>query len=136
MKYMGPDKILWGTDSSWYASPHWQIEAFWRFQIPDDLQKQYGYPPLTDSAKRKILGLNSARLYQLPAATQGVYKPVPTDYAARVPDESDLAAWSTWVEADPVSTAPILTFVIFDATSAVPFAACSTLCTIPRVTSS
>ena len=87
LKFMGEDRIIFGSDSVWYGSPQWQIEAFWRFQIPDDMQQQYGYPELTESAKRKILGLNSARLYQLPAATPGVYKPVPADYTSRMPDE-------------------------------------------------
>jgi hypothetical protein len=69
----------------WYGSPQWQIEAFWRFQIPEDLRNQYGYPELTDSAKRKIMGLNAARLYGLPPAA--VYQPVPADYASRIPDD-------------------------------------------------
>ena len=87
LKFMGEDRIIFGSDSVWYGSPQWQIEAFWRFQIPDHLQQQFGYPELTETAKRKILGLNSARLYQLPPATPGAYQPVPTDYAARIPGE-------------------------------------------------
>jgi uncharacterized protein len=85
MKYFGEDRIVFGTDSVWYGSPQWQIEAFWRFQIPDELRNQYGYPELTDTAKRKILGLNSARLYQLPTTT--TYNAVPPDYADHVPDD-------------------------------------------------
>ena len=85
MKYMGPERIVFGSDALWYGAPQWQIEAFWRFQIPEAMAKQYGYPQLTQDAKRKILGLNSARLYKLPA-TVGAYKAVPTDYAARIPD--------------------------------------------------
>jgi hypothetical protein len=84
MKFMGEDRIVFGSDSVWYGAPQWQVEAFWRFQIPDELQKQYGYPPLTETARRKILGLNSARLYQLPS--QGTYAPVPGDYADQIPD--------------------------------------------------
>ncbi|HJX21932.1 MAG TPA: amidohydrolase family protein, partial [Steroidobacteraceae bacterium] len=87
MKYLGPERIVFGSDSLWYGAPQWQIEAFWRFQIPDDLRKQYGYPELTETAKRKILGLNSARLYQLPTGPRGAYTPVPTDYATRIPDD-------------------------------------------------
>ena len=62
MKFMGADRIVFGSDSVWYGSPQWQIEAFWRFQIPEEMRKKYGYPELTE-AKRKILGLNSAKLY-------------------------------------------------------------------------
>ena len=37
-------------------------EAFWRFQMPRDLVEGYGMPQITDDVKRKILGLNAARL--------------------------------------------------------------------------
>jgi predicted TIM-barrel fold metal-dependent hydrolase len=91
LKFMGPDRIVFGTDSLWYGGPQWQIEAFWRFQIPEELQRKWGYPAITESTKRKILGLNSARLYKLPAATHtdhGVYKPVPNITSeAQVPAE-------------------------------------------------
>ena len=33
------------------------------FQIPEDLCAGYGYPQLTDQAKRKILGENLLRLH-------------------------------------------------------------------------
>ena len=54
MKFMGPDRIVFGSDSVWYGSPQWQIDAFWRFQIPEDLRKKYGYPELTVDAKRRF----------------------------------------------------------------------------------
>jgi len=78
----GPDRVVWGTDSIWYGSPQWQIEAFWRFQIPDAMRDRYGYPALTETTKRQILGLNSARLYGLdPAAPRN---PVPSNYRDRL----------------------------------------------------
>ena len=67
LKYFGENKIVFGSDCVYYGSPQWQIEAMWRFEIPDSIRRQYGYPELTKSAKRKILGLNSARLYRLPS---------------------------------------------------------------------
>jgi len=85
MKFMGPDRIVFGSDSVWYGSPQWQIDAMWRFQIPEDLQKKYGYPALTDDAKRKILGLNSAKLYGVDPKQQ--FKPVPKDYEKRMTPE-------------------------------------------------
>jgi uncharacterized protein len=69
LKFMGEDRLVFGSDAVWYGSPQWQIEALWRFQIPEDLRRRYGYPRLTESVKRKILGLNSARLYGLPVGT-------------------------------------------------------------------
>jgi predicted TIM-barrel fold metal-dependent hydrolase len=69
LHYMGEDNIVFGSDSLWYGGPQWQIEALWRFQMPESIAERWGYPELTHAAKRKILGLNSARLYGLPATT-------------------------------------------------------------------
>jgi predicted TIM-barrel fold metal-dependent hydrolase len=65
VKYFGPDNVLWGTDCIWTGSPQAQIEAFWAFTIGADFQERYGYPALTDDIKRKILGLNAARVYKI-----------------------------------------------------------------------
>jgi uncharacterized protein len=88
LKFMGPDRIVFGSDSVWYGSPQWQIEAMWRFQIPEDLRRKYGYPEFTQEHKRKILGLNSARLYgiDVPRNFSAHFKPMPVDYATRIPD--------------------------------------------------
>ncbi|HZR79498.1 MAG TPA: amidohydrolase family protein [Candidatus Binatia bacterium] len=63
LKRLGPDRICWGTDSLWWGSPQWQIDAFKTFQISEQLQAEKGYPAIDDDTRRKILGLNSARLY-------------------------------------------------------------------------
>jgi predicted TIM-barrel fold metal-dependent hydrolase len=60
---VGEDRILWGTDSIWYGSPQPLIDAFWSFQIPSDMQAEYGYPPLTTEIKQKILWRNASGLY-------------------------------------------------------------------------
>jgi hypothetical protein len=49
----------------WYGSPQWQIDAFWRFQIPELLRERFGYPELDTKTRLRILGLNSAKLYKL-----------------------------------------------------------------------
>ena len=64
----GEDRIIWGTDSIWYGSPQDQIQAFRAFQISPEYQEKYGYPALTPEAKRKIFGLNAARVYGLDVA--------------------------------------------------------------------
>jgi len=87
MKFMGPDRILFGSDSIWYGSPQWQIDAFWRFQIPAEMRQQYGYPELTMDAKRKILGLNAAKLYGIKSVKRENYKPVPKDYESKMSKE-------------------------------------------------
>ena len=41
LKFMGPDRILFGSDSVWYGSPQWQIDAMWRFQIPEGMRRKW-----------------------------------------------------------------------------------------------
>jgi predicted TIM-barrel fold metal-dependent hydrolase len=65
---VGEDRILWGTDSVWYGSPQSLIDAFWSFQIPERLQVEFGYPPLTEQVKEKILWRNAAALYGVATA--------------------------------------------------------------------
>lgn len=67
--HLGPDNVIWGTDSIWYGSPQDQIQAFRAFQISDRFQEEFGYPALTDEVKAKILGGNAARLHGLDPAT-------------------------------------------------------------------
>jgi predicted TIM-barrel fold metal-dependent hydrolase len=60
--WCGEDKIVYGSEAPiWH--PQWALEAFWNFEIPKDLCEGYGYPPLTDVAKKKILGENLLRLH-------------------------------------------------------------------------
>jgi uncharacterized protein len=107
LKFVGKKRIVFGSDSVWYGSPQWQIEALWRFEIPEEIRQQFGYPELDHDAKRRILGLNSAKLYGLapgPVTESGGrdddddhrgskkgkvrgggrYHPVPADYASRM----------------------------------------------------
>jgi len=60
---VGEERILWGTDSVWYGAPQPLIDAFRAFRIPERMQAEFGYPPLTDAVKTKILGANAAELY-------------------------------------------------------------------------
>jgi predicted TIM-barrel fold metal-dependent hydrolase len=65
---LGPDHVLWGTDSVWYGSPQWQIEAMRRLEIPEDMQKKHGFAalgPADGVLKSAIFGGNTARLYGL-----------------------------------------------------------------------
>ena len=69
---LGSGHVFWGTDSVWYGSPQWQIEALRRLNTPADLVERFGLPDLGDADgafKRGMLGLNAAPLYGLdPAA--------------------------------------------------------------------
>jgi hypothetical protein len=100
MKFMGEDRILFGSDSVWYGSPQWQIDALWRFQIPEVMRAKWGYPELTEAAKRKIFGLNSARLYGVKTLDTGSYRPVPKDYESRMTDQLKAVLESGQLRAD------------------------------------
>jgi len=68
LRGLGADHVVWGTDSVWYGSPQWQIEAMRRLEIPEDMQKKYGFAPLGPAdglVKGAIFGGNSSRLYNL-----------------------------------------------------------------------
>jgi predicted TIM-barrel fold metal-dependent hydrolase len=65
MNAVGEDNVLWGTDSIWYGSPQDQIQAFRAFNISEKFQNEYGYLALSPERKRKIFGLNGARVYGL-----------------------------------------------------------------------
>ena len=66
--WCGEDKIVYGSETPiWH--PKWALDAFWNFQIPEDMTQGYGYPPLTEQAKRKILGENLARLHGMDVTT-------------------------------------------------------------------
>jgi len=85
---LGADHVVWGTDSLWYGSPQWQIEAFRRLEIPDDMQKKYGFAPLGPAdglVKSAIFAGNSARLYNV--NIQAAQAALPTDQVAAIKAE-------------------------------------------------
>jgi len=63
MRWVGPDKIIWGTD---YAGFGIQVIAaaygLREFVMPEDLRKDYGYPEISEEDKAKIFGENLAGL--------------------------------------------------------------------------
>ena len=60
--WAGEDKIVYGSEAPIFH-PRWALDAFWNFELPQDLVEGYGYPQLTEQAKRKILGENLLRLH-------------------------------------------------------------------------
>ncbi len=67
LKYVGEDRVLWGTDSIWYGSPQDQVQAFRAFEIADELHDAHGYPDLTPALKAKVFGANGAAVYGVDA---------------------------------------------------------------------
>ena len=66
---MGADNVVWGTDSVWYGSPQWQIEAMRRLEIPEDMMAKTKWKTKlgdADSAVKQkgVRPENSARLYK------------------------------------------------------------------------
>jgi len=58
--WVGEDKMLFGSDYAIWE-PKWQIEGFLDWDFPDDTFSDF--PRLTTAGKKKILGLNAAKLY-------------------------------------------------------------------------
>ncbi|MBO0873513.1 MAG: amidohydrolase, partial [Pseudonocardia sp.] len=77
--WVGEDKMTFGSDYGIWE-PKWQVEGLVDWQMPDD-EAFSDYPRLTVAGKKKILGLNAAKLYdievpaecrlQAPATTAG-----------------------------------------------------------------
>lgn len=59
----GADHVIWGTDCIWWGSPQWLIEAFRRYQMPANLQEDFGYEEITAADREIIFGRNLAGLY-------------------------------------------------------------------------
>jgi predicted TIM-barrel fold metal-dependent hydrolase len=78
----GADHVLWGTDSIWYGTPQWQIEAFRRFEIPPALVESHKYAPLTRGVKEQIFGQNAARVFGVDASA--TRNEIPKDYLSRM----------------------------------------------------
>ena len=104
IKHYGADHVIWGTDCLWFGSPQWSIEAFKRFQIPDDMCEKFGYTKISKEDKAKIFGLNAARLYKVDvnakrnAFPADVLDKVKVAYEAQGPSP-DYGAYG-WVKAD------------------------------------
>jgi len=67
---MGTDHVIWGTDSVWYGSPQWQIDAMRRIEIPPKMRKQHGFTELgapDGKTKSAIFAGNATRLFNLEA---------------------------------------------------------------------
>ena len=82
--WLGEDRLIFGSDYAIWE-PRWQIEGFVDWDYPGD--EFSDYPRVNAATKKKILGLNAARLYdiEVPAECQ-----LPAD--GRAPAAQDDAA--------------------------------------------
>ena len=93
---------MWGTDSVWYGSPQWQIEALRRLEIPEDMQKKYGFAPLgnaNSTVKQQIFAGNATRFYKIklkaadnkmPAFSEDRLAVLKSEYALAAEEPSNL----------------------------------------------
>jgi uncharacterized protein len=67
--WVGEDKMLFGADYAIWE-PKWQVEGLVEWDYPDETFSDY--PPVTTASRKKILGLNAAKLYdvEVPAELQ------------------------------------------------------------------
>jgi hypothetical protein len=66
IKYVGEDRVLWGSDSMNNGVAQGQIARMRTFVLPPEL----GYPAITPELRKKIFGLNGAAVYGIdPKAT-------------------------------------------------------------------
>src|SRR5262249_23726675 len=85
---MGADRVVWGSDSVWYGSPQWQIEALRRLEIPPEMRQKHGFAPLGPAeglVKTAIFSGNSARLYNVQVKT--AERAITTDKVAAIKAE-------------------------------------------------
>ena len=61
--WLGEDKLLYASDYGIWT-PKWLVERFMAYELPEQIQRDKGVN-LTLEAKKKILGLNAARLYDI-----------------------------------------------------------------------
>jgi len=61
--WVGEDKLLFGSDYAIWT-PRWLVEKFMAFELPEDIKQERGVD-LTLDIKKKILGLNAAKLYDI-----------------------------------------------------------------------
>jgi predicted TIM-barrel fold metal-dependent hydrolase len=97
IKGLGVERVLWGSDALWTGAPQWQIEGLRRLEIPEDMQKKYGFAPLGPAdgpTKTAILGGNTARLYglqrQAELSRHDRFAALKADYVANGPGRSNL----------------------------------------------
>ncbi|MCW2633464.1 MAG: amidohydrolase, partial [Pseudonocardia sp.] len=66
--WVGEDRMTFGSDYNIWT-PKWQVEGLVDWEMPDD-DAFSDYPRPTVATKKKILGLNAAKLYDIPVPAE------------------------------------------------------------------
>jgi uncharacterized protein len=83
--WLGEDRLLFGSDYAIW-SPKWLVEEFVNLQMPETGEFE-DYSELTPEIKRKILGLNAAKLYGI-----DVPEDLQVEYAGTGPEVTEKPA--------------------------------------------
>jgi predicted TIM-barrel fold metal-dependent hydrolase len=78
--FVGQDRLIFGSDYG-ITSPKWIIEHLMAFEFDDETAKEAG-TQLTLEVKRKIMGLNAAKLYDIEVAPEFLGPAAPVTHAA------------------------------------------------------
>ena len=66
LRYLGPDNIVWGTDCILSGSPQAADRGLpGLHDHRSSTRRCTNIPPITDDMKRKIFGLNAAKIYHI-----------------------------------------------------------------------
>jgi predicted TIM-barrel fold metal-dependent hydrolase len=87
----GPDQLLFGSGAN-LMHPRSVLAAFERFELPGEILRKYGIPPLDAAARRKILGGNCMRIHGL--SREGVLAGITGDAFAAAREEGPRPYWS------------------------------------------
>jgi len=85
--WVGEDKMTFGSDYAIWE-PKWQVEGFVDWDYPGDGDEFSDYPRVTTATKKKILGLNAAKLYGIEVPAEARLDPAAGTPAA--PDDAQL----------------------------------------------
>ena len=63
LQNVGAYRLVWGSEAAMTGPPGPFLKAFMDLEISEELQADYGYPPITREDQKMILGQNMARLF-------------------------------------------------------------------------
>jgi hypothetical protein len=72
LTWLGPDRLLFSSDYALW-SPKWIIDRFMAWDFPEDIKQARGLSMSLED-KKKIMGLNAARLYDLPVPSEAGFQ--------------------------------------------------------------
>jgi predicted TIM-barrel fold metal-dependent hydrolase len=72
MWWLGPDRLMFSSDYALW-SPKWIVEKFMAFDFPDDIKQTRGLSMSLED-KKKIMGLNAAKLYDIPVPSEAGFQ--------------------------------------------------------------